>query len=376
MTITTERVALALNVTTNQTDLFAGLTFVTGSIPTRPPVPILTGIVIEGRGDHMLLSAFDYDNASIYRVAGAGHGKAIVSGKLLKDLIKDLDKGCAIHMSINGGGKVEVTGDGVTYSLAQLPVDEYPNLPELADPQRITILDRPGLDRLGDVLVAASKDDTLPALCGANMEVTNGSLSFTATDRYRLAMWEPEARVVGDMRFTIARSTLSLALKSFGKLKDAAMQIDVDGDLIRFSDDTRTIIGRRQDGEYPRIRSLFPAEYSTVAVMNSAELTKGIKQVAKVAERNTPVRISIQSDTATLEAGQGEDAQATKTITAAVIGDPMTTAFNPGYLLDGIAAVGGTLVELSLTASSKPGVLRDPSRPDMRWLQMPVRLAG
>ena len=50
-----------------------------------------------------------------------------------------------------------------------------------------------------------------------------------------------------------------------------------------------------------------------------------------------------------LEAGAGDEAQASEAIQASYDGDEMQIAFNPQYLLDGIGAVDSDTVRISFT---------------------------
>ena len=92
--------------------------------------------------------------------------------------------------------------------------------------------------------------------------------------------------------------------------------------------------------------------------------------------------MSFTVDGLTLEAGTGDEAQASESVAANVVGDDIVIAFNPQYLLDGLGAVDGSFVTMSFTASGKPAVLTGAvdadSAPDSsyRYLLMPVRLAG
>jgi DNA polymerase III subunit beta len=69
-------------------------------------------------------------------------------------------------------------------------------------------------------------------------------------------------------------------------------------------------------------------------------------------------------------------------VEATLSGDPLTIAFNPQYLLDGLAAIGTPVAELSFTTSTKPAVLSGRAEADAaadaayRYLLMPVRLSG
>ena len=114
---------------------------------------------------------------------------------------------------------------------------------------------------------------------------------------------------------------------------------------------------RLLDGEFPKVRSLFPSQHLTVARVDKAELIESVKRVALVAERNTAVQLAFSDGVLTLDAGSGDEAQASESIPADVDGEDITTGFNPQFLLDGLGAIDEKVVELAFTQASKPVVI-------------------
>ena len=78
----------------------------------------------------------------------------------------------------------------------------------------------------------------------------------------------------------------------------------------------------------------------------------------------------------TLDAGSGDEAQASESIEAEITGDGLTTGFNPAYLLDGLTAIDEAVVELAFTQASKPVVISGSAEedPGFKYLLMPRRL--
>jgi DNA polymerase-3 subunit beta len=127
---------------------------------------------------------------------------------------------------------------------------------------------------------------------------------------------------------------------------------------------------------------LFPDDSATSAQIEKASFIDAVKRVSLVAERNTPIRLSFSSEGLTLEAGTGDEAQASESVDAQVTGEEILIAFNPQYLVDGLNAVVGDYVSMTFVSSSKPavltGMLNADAKPDSsyRYLLMPVRMAG
>ena len=62
------------------------------TLPNRPSVPVLAGLLIETTDDGLSLSGFDYETSARVRLPAevADEGSALVSGRLLADICKSL----------------------------------------------------------------------------------------------------------------------------------------------------------------------------------------------------------------------------------------------------------------------------------------------
>jgi DNA polymerase-3 subunit beta len=89
--------------------------------------------------------------------------------------------------------------------------------------------------------------------------------------------------------------------------------------------------------------------------------------------------LAFSADGVVLEAGGLDEAEAAEALPAQFDGEPLTIAFNPTYLLDGLGAIDSDEARLSFTGPTKPAVLTGKAGDgagDYRYLLMPVRLAG
>jgi len=244
------------------------------------------------------------------------------------------------------------------------------------------------------VAIAAGRDDTLPVLTGIRVEIDGDTVTLAATDRYRLAVreftWRPEQTGLDAIALVPAR-TLADTAKSLATVDSVAIALanGASGEgLMGFDGGGRRTTTRLLEGEFPKYRALLPSEALTVADVDTSALVEAVKRVALVAERNTPVRLSFTAGELQLDAGSGDEAQATESLACALDGEAISIAFNPQFLLDGLGAVDAAVSRLSFTTSTKPAVLTGGAAGDgstggvggaggaYRYLLMPVRLSG
>ncbi len=370
-------------------DVFAdAVTWVARGLPARPPVPVLAGILITADTEGTLtLSAFDYEVSARITVPAdvAESGTVLVLGRLLADISRNLPDR-PIDVSTDAG-KVQVTCGSSRFSLLLMPADDYPTLPISPEPTG-TIDGQLFTQAVAQVSVAADRGDTLPILTGVRVEIEGDKITLLATDRYRLATreltWNPGTTDISHLALVPAR-TLSETAKALG----AAGSIEIalggaaggDG-LIGFEAGQRRTTTRLLDGEYPKVSSIFPSSSESEAVTATTDLIEAVKRVALVAERNTPVRLRFTDGQVIIEAGTGEDAQASEAVESTLTGPEIEIAFNPHFLLDGLGAVGTAYSRLSFTQATRPAVLMGQAEadgeadPSYRYVLMPIRFAS
>ena len=352
------------------------------SLPARPAVPVLSGLRLEVKGHELTLSGFDYEVSAqaTLGVQADEAGTVVVLGRLLAEIAQKLPV-APVEIATDGNRAVLTCGSA-RFTLPTMPVEDYPTLPEMP-PGAGTIASDSFAAAVGQVFVAAGRDDTLPQLTGIRVEIDGDSLTLAATDRYRLAIrelkWRPDGDAPSSTALIPARTLADAAktLASTGAEVSIALGNGAQGEgMAGFAGGARRTTTRLLDGDFPPYRSLVPREFAAVASVNTTTLVDAVKRVALVAARNTPIRLSFDSGEVVLNAGAGDEAQASEAIEAQYEGEAMTIAFNPGYLLDGLVAIGTDDAELSFNGPIQPAVITGKGAEDYRYLLMPIRLSG
>lgn len=381
-------------------DFADSVAWVARSLPSRPPVPVLGGVLLATSEDGLTVSGFDYEVSAQMRISAevAGHGEVLVSGRLLADITKSLP-GKPVDVTVDGT-RVLIACGSAKFSLPTMPVEDYPQLPELPGKTGSLSVDAFS-EAVGQVAVAAGKDDTLPMLTGIRVEIEGDKVVLAATDRFRLAVrhvdWEP-AKADVKAAVLIPAKTLSESAKTLVGPLDSRVELSLGGGstvgaegLLGIVTSGRRTTTRLLDAEFPKFRQLLPKEHTSMATLDVAPLIEAIKRVALVADRGAQVRLEFSDEGLLLSAG-GEDAgRAEEALEAEFRGTALTIAFNPGYLIDGLGSLHSDRVSFGFTTPSRPAVLRPASddepesaasgsftapESDYTYLLMPVRLPG
>lgn len=379
-------------------DFADAVAWVARNLPSRPTVPVLAGVLLTGSDEGLTVSGFDYEVSAEVQIPAeiASPGSVLVSGRLLSDIVRSLPAK-PVDVSVEGT-RVSLTCGSARFSLPTMAVEDYPTLPTLPDETGVVSSDL-FAEAIGQVAVAAGRDDTLPMLTGIRVEISGEKVVLAATDRFRLAVreltWATDAAGV-EAAVLVPAKTLAEAAKAGTDGEEVHLSlgsgpsVGKEG-LLGIRSKGKRSTTRLLDAEFPKFRQLLPSEHTAMATVGVAELTEAIKRVALVADRGAQVRMEFDDGVLRLSAGADDVGRAEEDLPVEFSGDPLTIAFNPTYLTDGLGSLHAQRVTFGFTTPSRPAVLRPAgeddggasgtgpfpaAQTDYVYLLMPVRLPG
>jgi DNA polymerase-3 subunit beta len=342
----------------NKDVLSEAVSFAVRLLPQRTTLPILGGILIEADANALRLSVFDYEVSAQAEIVAKVEtsGRVLVSGRLLSEIASKLPN-APVDFTTDGS-KVVVSCGSTKFSLLTMPVEEYPTLPEIPAISG-TITGEAFANAVHQVAVAASKDDVTPVLTGVQIEAGEKSISFVATDRYRVALrdaaWTSNPAGVGAVALVPAR-TLQEVAKTFGNQGEISISITKsdDREMIAFKANNRSVTSLLLKGNFPPVKSLFPDNIENFAVIATQDLIDSTRRVSLVLERESPLRYSFDEGAVALEATGNETAQASENISAELEGKEIVVSLKPQFLIDGLAGVHSEFVKIAFTNNDNP----------------------
>lgn len=343
--------------------------WVARSLPTRPTAPILAGMLLQADAKGLTMSSFDSTTSAKVSLPATvtDEGTVLVSGRLLAEIARSLPNKPVDLVADHA--KVELTCGQARFTLQTLPVDEYPTLPDM--PTQTGDVDAAVFEKaVGQVFVAAGRDELLSVFTGVKMEINGESLSLLATDRYRMALkeltWRPSSPSVegavlvpGKVLADTAKSMTSGDTVTISLSTTEAEGEGLAGFVGESARGTREATTRLLSQAFPKVRHLMDVDATVSVRVNTGDLLAAVKRVSLVAERNTPLRMRINDDHIALEAATGDQAQASEALEAQVevVGDEQSitdAGFNPHYLLDALTALDAPYAHFSFTLPGKP----------------------
>jgi DNA polymerase-3 subunit beta len=366
--------------------LVDAVNWVSKSISNRPITTALLGIVIDA-SEEITLSGSDLETSAKakFKAEVSQKGKVLVPGRLLAEISRSLP---AKPISfVLEGTRVLVSAGSAKFTLPTLPLSEYPTLPELPVASGSLNSDL-FATAVNQVAIAAGKDDSLPTLTGVFVEINKNQITLAATDRYRLAVreltWSAQDANIETTSLLRAR-TLADAAKSLigtSQVTIALAPASTNEKLVGFISEGKTMTSRVLDGSFPPFRHLLPSESTADAIIEVAPFLDSVRRVALVTDKTVPLRLNFSNNTLQLEAGTGDEAQASEKLDINYKGEDINIAFNPTYLTDGLTAINTAFVHISFTGANKPAVLTGQTEAgsapitNYKYLLMPMRYSS
>lgn len=378
----------------------AAVAWAAKALPTKSLAPVLSGVLLRGDDNGLTISGYDYDVSCEAQTSAeiTSPGSVLVSGRLLSSIAQALPNK-PVHFGVNDDdSRVSLTCGSAKFTLPTMTLQDYPLLPQLPEDTG-SLAGDVFSEAINQVAVAASKEDSTPMLTGVRIEIDGDKLVFIATDRFRLAVreltWSP---ISPDVRaeLLVPAKTLQAAAQAGSDGSAVWLQLGEKNSIgkqgiIGVGSENRRSTSRLLDAEYPEYGQLLPSEYTAVATVTVADVAEAVKRCALVSDRGSQIRLAFGGNSLRLAANDDLLGQAEEDIDIEFSGDPITIAFNPQYLSDGLTALHAQKATFGFTTPRRPAVLQAASDVNLngngstpfpavpseyKYVLMPVRMPG
>ena len=369
-------VGAGLRINCAQDELAQALGVVSRALSTRTSVQILSGVLLEARGNELRLAATDMELSLRATVAAQieGDGAIVLPGKTLVEIARLLPGNDVTIEHRPAESVVHVTAGSAEYTLNTYNAEDFPRLPELEAVSTFAVDRESLLETIGRVARAASRDESRPVLTGILVQFGGGKLVMAATDSYRLAVKETSfAGTVPDLEAIVP----GRALQELARIAHTGdeVEIGVQENQVLFSTDGIWLTTRRIDGQFPNYRQLLPESCEHELVIPRVELLEVIRRASVMIQRSTPLQLRFAEGELTAIARTHEVGESKESMPIGFAGEPLEIGFNADFLRDGLELLDGDDVRVKLISPLRPAVIQGEGD-DFTYLVMPIRLPG
>lgn len=360
-------------------NLVKALTIVGKSIPIRPQLPILSNLLFKTENNRLKITSTDLELGIIYTLNAKieKEGEITIPGKLLIEFVSTLtsDK---IEFKLEEKNLLVKSGQ-TQATFTTINPSDFPPFPTIP-----TIKKNLPFDKISNSIqrtaFAASTDESRPILTGVKTIISNGTMSLSATDGYRLSMEKTTIGDKEDLQMILPSQSLLEVVRIAQEVKapEVGFSIIENKNQVVFSLPNVYIFTRLIDGEFPNVEKIIPTEFKTKVIIDKELFAKSVKTASLFARGAANIiKIKIEKKGLKLSANTPQVGQDEDFIEAQVEGEEMEIAFNYRFLLDLLANFPGKEVVFEASGPLNPGVFK-PTSSDISFfhLIMPVRVQG
>ena len=363
--------------------LLKALSPIQSVVERRGTIPILANVRLEADKAQLSLTATDMDIAVVEKVAAEvlEKGATTVPAHMLYEIIRKLPDGSNVQLSNSEkDNKLSITAGQSKFSLASLPIDDFPVMAEGDLAHKFSITPSECKALLEKTRFAISTEETRYYLNGVYLHAATNQgaavLRAVATDGHRLARMEvglPEGaeEIPGVI---IPRKTINELYKLVEAGGDK-VEISMSESKIRFALGGAVLVSKLIDGTFPDYERVIPTGNDKVMEVGRKEFSSAVDRVSVItSEKSRGIKLALSGSKLTLSASSAEQGTASEELSVSYGADGVEIGFNSRYLLDMMAQVEGDTAQFVFADSASPTIVRDPADVGALYVIMPMRV--
>jgi len=354
--------------------LLNGIQTVQNIITAKSALPILSNILIETQQDGLRLTATDLDVgiSCVIPVDIQEAGAITVPAKRFSDIIKELPLD-DVNITTKKNNQVNITTDVCEFRIMGLAREEFPKLPEFKDNEAIKI-EQPLLRQMLRLTsFAVSFDETRYILNGTLLNIRKNILTLVSTDGKRLAVIEKQLNQTFEKDIYIIVPIKTIHELNRNLQDEGGVSLVLGNNQVLFDLGKVVIISRLIEGEFPDYRQVVPAISENKVKIDREQFLLAVKRAALLATPDyQAVKLEVFKNKLVVSKSTPDVGESREEVAVTYQGKELIIGFNPTYLIDVLKNLDTDSVELELTDSEKPGVIRTDG---YVYVVLPMRLS-
>jgi DNA polymerase III subunit beta len=352
-------------------------------VEKRGTIAVLSNIKLEAKGAELALTATDMDLAIVEKVPAtvATPGSTTVPAHTFYDIVRKLPDGAQIELTASDdGNKVTIRAGQSRFSLATLPVDDFPVMAEGELTYNFTLKAAEALALIQKPSFAISTEETRYYLNGIYLHVSGEGatklLRAVATDGHRLARIEVAVPAGADgMPGVIVPRKAIQELRKLLESGEGDVAISLSDTKIRFAHGGAVLVSKLIDGNFPDYERVIPVGNDKLLEVDCKSFAQAVDRVSVISsEKSRAVKLQAENGKLTLSAGSGDTGSASEEIDVAYSAGAIEVGFNSRYLLDMMNQIEGDTAQFMLNDGASPALVRDTADVGALYVIMPMRV--
>lgn len=365
-------------IQTERAALLPPLSATVGVVERRHTLPILSNLLIENRDGALTLLATDLELQIRTRVAAVDTNEPFaitVAARKLFDIVRALPDSAKLKLDQKDNQVVVAAGKS-RFTLQTLPAADYPRMETAAGVDVSVNIPQRVLKRLLQLAQFSMASQDIRYYLNGMLWVLDGKLlRVVATDGHRLACAETELEQETTAREVIVPRKTVVELTKLLDDTDDPVSLAIGANQITLRLGDTELVSKVIDGKFPDYQRVIPQNQPLHLVANRAAVVAALQRAAILSnEKFRGVRLVLNPGTLGVVCNNNEQEEAQDEIEVQYDGDTLDVGFNVGYLLDGLAAMGGETVMFSFTDANGSMLVSSADVAGFKYVVMPMRI--
>ncbi len=366
-----------MKFTTSRSTLLKPVQAVIGVVERRQTMPILANLLLVAKGNELSVTATDLEvelvaKVHIDKINAAG--EITVPGRKLLDICRALPDDASVQIETDGERLIVKSGRS-RFALGTLPATDFPVVEDIQAVHTLELSQGELRGLLEKTQFAMAQQDVRYYLNGLLLETGKKVIRAVATDGHRLAICEVPLvdQKVGAHQVIIPRKGVQ-ELQRLLTAEDT-VTLTIGSNHVRATIGDIRFTSKLIDGRFPDYDRVIPKPQANILRADRDVLRAALQRAAILSnEKYRGVRLELASAMLRIQANNPDQEEAQDEIEVEYSGEPIEIGFNVNYLLDALAAVEGTQVQLGLVDAGSSCLISSPDGKGARYVVMPMRL--
>lgn len=366
----------------NTSQLLNKLQVVSGTIVSKPVIPILDHFLFDLNGGLLTITGTDLETSmsTSLEVQSDEDVKIAIPSKLCMDTLKALPNQ-PVTFTINGDkNTVELKSEFGRYKLIGQNADDFPRIPETTSENSFKMSSNILSSSITQTIFASGNDELRLSLTGVYVQLYKDNAVFVATDANRLVKIERNDINPGvETNFILPKKALNL-LKTNLPQDDTETQIDFNDSNAFFTFEDTKLICRLIDERYPDYKAVIPTDNPNKLTLHRQDFLNSVKRISIFGNKTTnQINIKITGSELTIYAEDLDmNNEAVERLGCDYAGEDMEIGFNSKLLIEMLQNLSTNEVIVELSTPSRAGIILPSENMDeenLLMLIMPMMIA-
>ncbi len=337
-------------------------------------LPTLSGILLEASEGELKIKATNLDLGVEISIPCKvlKEGKVLVPGTPFLQFLS--------HVRGEKNVVLELKNDVLSFSsqledvkFKTLSHEDFPVIPRTQTSSILSIDANLLSSGLKGAAFAASPSSMKPELSSVYLYGEGENGVCVGTDSFRLAEKKVKLKDSFDGAILIPFKNVTELSRILDSMH-GKVDLGISKNQISLEADGVYVVSRTVEGSYPDYRQIIPKEPTTEIVCLREDLEDVLRAASPFTDRFHQITFEVdpKQKQFSISSRSQDTGELTEKIEAAISGDPITIHFNHKYVSDGLQAVTGDSVSISLNGAGKPAILKGVGDQNFLYVMMPM----